>query len=132
MSIPRRILHIARRTLNDFADGFQEPTHRSDARDELESFLAGPGRRSSTPPPSAAPPPPPDPLKLHYDILGAPVGADLETVERIWRKLVLENHPDRFMHDLAMQQRASERLRRINAAHDVLERELQRRQSAAS
>lgn len=132
MSIPRRLLRLARQTLNDLTDGFQEPASQADARQELESFLTGPGRRSSAPPPGAPPPPPPDPLKPYYDILEAPVGADLATVEKIWRRRVLENHPDRFMHDPAEQQRASERLRRINDAHDLLERELRRRESAAS
>src|SRR5688500_8937338 len=128
MSIPRRILRLARQTLGDLADGIQEPANRADARQELESFLAGPGRRPA-PPPHAPPPPPPDPLKPDHEIIGAPVGADLATVEKIWRRRVLENHPDRFMHDLAEQQRASARLRRINDAHDRLERELKRRES---
>jgi DnaJ-domain-containing protein 1 len=132
MSIPRRLLRIARQTLNDLTDGLQEPSNRADARQELESFLAGPGRRPTATPSDAPPPPPPDPLKPYYDALGAPVGADLATVEKIWRRCVLENHPDRFMHDPVEQRRASERLRRINAAHDILERELKRRESAPS
>jgi DnaJ-domain-containing protein 1 len=132
MSIPRRLLRLARQTLNELTDGVQEPRDRSDAREELDSFLSGPGRSTRTPPPQAPPPPPPDPLKPYYDTLGAPVGADLAAVEKIWRRRVLENHPDRFMHDPEEQKRASERLRRINDAHDVLERELARRESPAS
>jgi DnaJ-domain-containing protein 1 len=131
MSLSRRLIRIAQRTLSDFADGVREPSARSDARDELESFLAGPGRRPAPPPPAAPPPPPPDPLKRYYDTLGAPVGADLATVEKIWRRRVLEKHPDRFMHDPEEQRRASDRLRRFNAAHDVLERELRRRERHA-
>jgi DnaJ-domain-containing protein 1 len=122
MSFSRRLIRIARQTLADLADGITEPTDRSDARQELETYLAGPRYQPKPPPP----PPPPHPLKRHYDALGAPVGADLATVEKIWRRKVLESHPDRFMHDPAEQRRASERLRRLNEAHDVLVRELSR------
>jgi curved DNA-binding protein CbpA len=52
------------------------------------------------------------------------------TVEKIWRRQVLKTHPDRFMHDPAEQKRASERLRRLNDAHDVLVRELTRREAS--
>jgi len=124
MSLSRRLLRIAQRRLTDLAEAIAEPTDRSDARAELESYLTGPRYRPTPPPP----PPPPDPLQPYYETLGAPVGADLATVEKIWRRQVLENHPDRFMHDPAAQQRAAERLRRINAAHEVLERELRRRE----
>jgi hypothetical protein len=120
MSLPERLLRIARQALEELADGLREPRAHADARDELESYLAGPRYQ----PKPAPPPPPPDPLKPYYDALGAPVGADLASVEKIWRRRVLENHPDRFMHDPAEQQRASDRLRRLNAAHEVLVREL--------
>jgi hypothetical protein len=128
MSIPRRLIRIAQQTLRDLADGLNEPADRNDARQELEAFLSGPGRRTASPPPSAPPPPPPDPLKPYYDVLGAPVGANLATVQKIWRRRVLENHPDRFMHDPAEQKRASDRLRRLNEAHDILVTELNRRE----
>jgi DnaJ-domain-containing protein 1 len=130
MSIPRRLIRIAQRTLQDLTDGVREPAGRADARQELEAFLAGSGRRPAPPPSSAPPPPPPDPLKAHYEVLGAPVGADLATVEKIWRRRVLENHPDRFMHDPIEQKRASERLRRLNTAHEILVAELSRRSHA--
>lgn len=127
MSLPERLLRIARRALDELADGLREPSAHADARQELESYLAGPRYRPQSPPSPA----PPDPLQQYYEALGAPVGADLATVEKIWRRRVLENHPDRFMHDPAEQQRASERLRRLNAAHEVLERELRRREGGA-
>ena len=50
--------------------------------------------------------------------LGLTVGADLVTVERTWRRLVLKNHPDRFAGDPAAERAANERLRRINEAHE--------------
>ncbi len=128
MSLSQRLIRIAQRTLNDFADGIWEPSDRGDARQELDSYLSGRDRRPAPPP--AAPPPPPDPLKPHYETLGAPVGANLATVEKLWRRRVLENHPDRFMHDPVEQKRASERLRHLNDAHDLLVRELSHREAA--
>lgn len=122
MTLSRRLLRILGQAISDLTDSIAEPSDRADARQELESFLAGPGTRRSNPPPP--PPPPPDPLQPYYAVLGAPVGADLATVEKIWRRRVLENHPDRFMHDPAEQKRAGERLRRLNEAHEVLVREL--------
>ena len=120
MSLPERLLRIARQALDELADGLREPRAHADAREELDSYLAGPRYQPNPPPP----PPPPDPIAPFYDALGAPLGADLATVEKIWRRRVLENHPDRFMHDPAEQKRASERLRGLNAAHEVLVREL--------
>jgi hypothetical protein len=67
------------------------------------------------------------PLARHYRTLGIPVGSDLETVEKAWRRLVLENHPDRLMHDPERQKAASDRLREINAAHEALEAALGQR-----
>jgi DnaJ-class molecular chaperone len=122
LSIPRRLWRIAR----NYAErqGFGEVGERasaylSDAARELEEFLQG---TRATP----APPPPPreHPLAHHYRTLGVPIGSDLETVERAWRRLVLETHPDRFMHDPERQKAASARLREINAAHEALEEAL--------
>lgn len=120
MSIPRRLWRIARR----YAEkqglgeiGERAADYLSDAARELEEFL-GNARKSPAPPP---PPPREHPLAGHYRTLGVPVGSDLPTIERAWRRLVLENHPDRFMHDPARQQQATTRLREINAAHEALE-----------
>jgi DnaJ-domain-containing protein 1 len=121
MSLSQRLLRIARQALDEIADGLREPAAHADARRELEESLAGPRYHPK-------PPPPPHPLKAQYDAIGAPVGADLATVEKIWRRQVLANHPDRFMHDPAEQKLASDRLRRLNAAHDVLVRALSQRQ----
>jgi DnaJ-class molecular chaperone len=125
MSLSQRLLRIAQRRLTDLAQGIHESADRAAARAELDGFLAGPGYRS-------APPPPPDPLAAHYEALGAPVGANLETVERLWRRAVLENHPDRFMHDPVEQKRAATRLRRLNEAHEILQRELRRREQSTA
>jgi len=126
VSLSQRLLRMARQALDELADGLREPAAHADARRELEEALAGPRYQPKPPPP----PPPPHPLKQLYEALGAPVGADLATVEKIWRRQVLQNHPDRFMHDPAEQKRASDRLRRLNDTHDALVRELSRREGA--
>jgi DnaJ-class molecular chaperone len=130
VSIPRRLWRIARnyaesRGLGEI--GERAADYLSDAARELEEFLGG----SRTPPSPPPPPPPPreHPLAAHYRTLGVPVGSDLETVERAWRRLVLATHPDRFMHDPARQKEASARLREINAAHEALEAALSPRAS---
>lgn len=125
MSIPKRLWRIARaraaRGMGEFAG--RAAGHLSDAARELEEFLnAG---RTTAPPGSPPPPPREHPLAPHYRTLGIPVGSDLKTVERAWRRLVLENHPDRFMHDPVRQKQANVRLREINAAHEALEKALQ-------
>jgi DnaJ-domain-containing protein 1 len=142
LSIPRRLWHIARTRVTDSlrtrigtgvgAEGWStigEIAERAagqiaDAARELEEFLSG--SRTPPPPPPRTPPPPREhPLAAHYRMLGVAVGSDLTTVERAWRRLVLENHPDRFMDDPARQKQANDRLREINAAHEVLEKALQ-------
>jgi DnaJ-domain-containing protein 1 len=127
VSIPRRLWQIAERYVRGVASGGGAPRHLSDAERELEEFLNGRRATSPPPPPPSPPPPPPreHPLAPHFRTLGVPVGSDLATVERAWRRLVLQNHPDRFMHDLAKQKVAAARLREINAAHEALERALQ-------
>lgn len=71
-------------------------------------------------------PPPKHPFEKEYGVLGVPVGADLKTVRRRWRLLVRETHPDRFAGDPDAQRKASERLRRINAAYEPLRKHLER------
>ena len=130
MSMGRRIWRIARRSLQEglekverAAGGWRDP-----AREELEEFLkspsppAPPGASRAPDPPRASPPepPPPHPYAYEYRLLGAPVGSDLETVQRCWRVLVRETHPDRFAGNPEAQARAAERLLRVNQAYERL------------
>jgi DnaJ-class molecular chaperone len=125
VSLPRRLWRLARhsvRSLPNFTlDG--HPTNRtlSDAERELEEYL-----ETAAAPPS---PPPPHPMVEQYATLGLTVGADVATVERTWRRLVLKNHPDRFAGDPVAEKTASERLRRINAAHEEVVRWLRDHES---
>jgi DnaJ-domain-containing protein 1 len=87
-------------------------------RDSAEGARNGAGGSATTG--SRPKAPPPHPYLKEYRLLEAPVGADLQTVRGCWRRLVRENHPDRFAGDLAAQRRASERLRAINEAYQSL------------
>jgi curved DNA-binding protein CbpA len=48
------------------------------------------------------------------------VGSDLPTVRRHWQQLVRQTHPDHFAEDPVEQRRATDRLRRLNAAFERL------------
>lgn len=52
--------------------------------------------------------------------LGLSEGASDEDVKKAHRKLVIENHPDRFANDPQAQTRAEEKTKQINEARDVL------------
>lgn len=53
-------------------------------------------------------------------ILGLQDGASDEDIKRAHRKLVVQNHPDKFTHDPALAAKAEEKTKRINEARDVL------------
>lgn len=133
MSIPERLLRIARRRMLERLGLVQGAAFRHDpARDELEAYLrdpapparatAGANRSASDSPRAAAPPESaaPHPYQREYRLLGAPVGADLPTVQQCWRHLVREIHPDRFQNDPEAQRAAGDRLRRACAAYERL------------
>lgn len=118
MSIPDRLWRIARqRAREGFGlDETRKPVN--DARRELEEFMQGvqaPRSRDASSQPSSGPAP--HPLEQEYRVLGAPVGSDLNTVRSCWRRLVRENHPDRFPGDPEAQSRATERLHAINDSY---------------
>jgi len=53
--------------------------------------------------------------------LGLAPGADADEIKQAWRKLSMENHPDRVTHlGEEFRRVAEQRMRRINAAYDVL------------
>jgi DnaJ like chaperone protein len=54
-------------------------------------------------------------------VLGLAAGASHDEVKQAWRKLSLENHPDRVAHlGEEFRRLAGERMRRINAAYETL------------
>ena len=56
-----------------------------------------------------------------YSTLGLAAGAPADEVKKAWRKLSLENHPDRATHlGEEFHRLAEERMRKINAAYQTL------------
>jgi DnaJ-domain-containing protein 1 len=131
MSFGRRLFRAAERTLREgleHAVGGTQSAYDA-ARAELEDHLkwdsvpsqgapnrsgaAGFDRAEAT-----------NPYAREYRLLGAPIGSDLKTVQTCWRKLVRENHPDRFAGDPDAERQATARLRKINEAYERLKSHL--------
>lgn len=56
----------------------------------------------------------------HYQVLEIEVGASQADIKQAYRDLAKVWHPDRFPGDLKLQQKAEERLKKINAAYEFL------------
>jgi curved DNA-binding protein CbpA len=61
-----------------------------------------------------------DDLNHCYQILGLEPGAKFEDVKQYYRDLVKVWHPDRFTHDLRLQNKAGKKLKEINEAYERL------------
>lgn len=62
-----------------------------------------------------------DPTAEALAVLGLDPGASADEIKQTWRRLSMENHPDRVTHlGEEFRRVAEERMRRINAAYDVL------------
>lgn len=59
-------------------------------------------------------------VNRYYKILELEPGASQEQVRQAYKGLVRVWHPDRFSHDLSLQQKAQERLKEINQAYEQL------------
>ena len=57
-----------------------------------------------------------------YEVLGVSEGATPEEIKTAYRALVKKYHPDRYPHGSPEQAAASEKLKQINAAYDMLEK----------
>lgn len=128
MTLGRRVLRLAsyrvRRQL-DLALGSTSPPDPEPSGPPPAPRTFSPEPRPRVPPPAAPPPPVwnrthPHPYQHEYRLLGAPVGSDLTTARRHWQQLVRHTHPDHFASDPAEERRATERLRRLNAAYERL------------
>jgi hypothetical protein len=61
-----------------------------------------------------------DDLYHYYQILGLEPEAKFEDVKQYYHDLVKVWHPDRFTHDLRLQNKAEEKLKEINGAYERL------------
>lgn len=62
-----------------------------------------------------------DDIYRYYEILGFEPGATLDQVKQAYRDLVKVWHPDRFLHDPPLQEKAQEKIKDINRAYENLE-----------
>ncbi len=61
--------------------------------------------------------------KQPHEILGVPPGAPEDVVRKAWKKLVAENHPDKFAHlGKERQDAANAKLVEINAAYQAMKK----------
>ena len=73
-----------------------------------------------------------DELTECYDLLGLSRGASREELKVAHRDLAKVWHPDRFLHDPRLQQKAQEKLKEINEAYDQLRSGKIKRRTQAS
>lgn len=67
-----------------------------------------------------------------YEVLGVSQNATDEEIKAAYRRLVKKYHPDRFANDPEKQAAASEKLKQINAAYDMITKMKQGTYSQAS
>ncbi len=56
-----------------------------------------------------------------YRVLGLPPGTALADIKKAYLDLAQVWHPDRFVHDPRLQQKAQDNLKRINEAYEILQ-----------
>jgi hypothetical protein len=59
-------------------------------------------------------------LSKAYDLLGVKPGVSNRELKAAYRDLAKVWHPDRFLHDPRLQEKAQEKLKEINEAYEVL------------
>ncbi len=58
-----------------------------------------------------------------YDVLGVSPNASDDEIKKAYRNLVKKYHPDRFAGDKRAQEAASEKLKQVNEAYNIIERQ---------
>lgn len=153
MSISKRLLDVARSNLTDFRDAFSSDRLRDllngepdpEIEREVDETLGKKAGRRARRVKDAAEDawekayenarrragvrgePPTDPAadrRRWYKTLEVEPGADLKTVRRAYRRLLLQYHPDRYANDPDKQKAATEVTRRLTEAYNGLTRYL--------
>jgi hypothetical protein len=65
---------------------------------------------------------PPEELRVDFEYLGLPFGADGETCKAAYKKLLKVHHPDRHAGHEGNYKKATEKSTKINAAYDRIEK----------
>lgn len=60
-------------------------------------------------------------VRSAFDILGCEHSANLDECKQAYRDLVQVWHPDKYIHNSRLQNKATEEIKRINAAWDVIQ-----------
>ncbi|MCL2214056.1 MAG: J domain-containing protein [Treponema sp.] len=71
---------------------------------------------------AAGPNVPPEELRVDFDLLGVPFGADDETCKTAYKNLLKIHHPDRHVGHEGNYKKATEKSARINVAWDRIEK----------
>ena len=59
-------------------------------------------------------------LKQYFDILEIEPTESLDAIKQAYKEMIKVWHPDRFAHDPSMQQKATEKMKKINNAYTIL------------
>ena len=122
----RNLLGDSSREKSSRSSGYQDPDLR-DAWEELDDYLRGGsgerrqaggrtrgGRQESR----GVRPPPDESLRQDYANLEVPFGADIETVRRSYKALMLRYHPDKHAGDPEKQRIALEITKKVNQSFE--------------
>ncbi len=60
-------------------------------------------------------------LSKAYELLGVKPGVSIRELKAAHRDLAKVWHPDRFLHDPRLQEKAQEKLKEINEAYELIE-----------
>ena len=90
-------------------------------RKDTKGGEAGKEWRSESARPTGAKPPPEE-LRNDFSELGVPFGADADECKASYKKLLKIHHPDRHAGHEGNLKKATDRMARINAAYDRIEK----------
>jgi DnaJ-domain-containing protein 1 len=109
------------------SSGYQDPDLR-DAWEELDDYMRGGtgertqarGQRSGRQESGGIRPPADESLRQDYANLEVPFGADIETVRKSYKTLILRYHPDKHAGDPEKQRIALEITKKVNQSFEKI------------